>query len=191
MRRDAQRNRDAILSAARRLFGDRAEFSMAEVARAAGVGQGTLYRNFSDRGQLAAAVMASDVDRLERLASLHADDPDAFFVLTRALTEAMVRSDALAELARHDAAVGSALDAARERVRRFMARPLVAAKARAAVRRDLTVDDIFLLLWMVRGAGMLATDAAARVTVMDRAFTLALEGAANPVGHPAAAEERS
>jgi hypothetical protein len=134
--------------------------------------------------------MASDVERLERLASLHVDDPDAFFVLLRAMSEAMVRSDVLAELARHDAAAGSALDAARERVRRLMARPVQAARARAAVRRDLTVDDIFLLLWMVRGAGMLATDTAARVTVMDRAFTLALEGAAHPSGHPAAADER-
>ena len=94
-RKDARRNREAILEAARELFADSSDFPMAEVARRAGVGHGTLYRNFPDRTYLAASIMADEVDRLERLGAEHADDPDAFFVLLRRMTEAMARSSAL------------------------------------------------------------------------------------------------
>lgn len=53
-RRDAARNRRGLLEAARRLFEERgvAAVTMEDVARAAGVGKGTLYRNFSNKGAL-------------------------------------------------------------------------------------------------------------------------------------------
>ncbi|MDT3445375.1 helix-turn-helix domain-containing protein [Pseudofrankia sp. BMG5.37] len=58
-RADAARNREAILTAAAELF-DRADVetvSMNEIAEAAGVGKGTLFRRFSDRGSLIEAVL--------------------------------------------------------------------------------------------------------------------------------------
>ena len=177
-RSDAQRNREAILEAARELLGASADFTMSEVAQRAGVGQGTLYRNFADRSHLIAAVMEDEVDQVERLAAEHADDPDAFFVLLRALSESMVRSNALAELAPQDPDVGSALERGRARIRQFMAGPLQAAKTNGAVRRDLTVDDTLLVLWMIRGAGLLSTDPVARAGLLSRALTLALSGIA-------------
>jgi AcrR family transcriptional regulator len=63
LRRDARRNREAILAAARELFADSAEVSMCEVARRAGVGQGTLYRNFPDRGALVAEILGEHVSK--------------------------------------------------------------------------------------------------------------------------------
>ena len=54
-RADAARNRQAVLEAAGRLFDDAAEIgavSMDDVARAAGVGKGTLFRRFGDRTTL-------------------------------------------------------------------------------------------------------------------------------------------
>ena len=59
-RKDAQRNREAILAAARALFAECADVPMCEVARRAGVGQATLYRNFPDRGDLAAALLLEE-----------------------------------------------------------------------------------------------------------------------------------
>src|SRR6266511_2345437 len=53
LRRDAQRNRDAIVAAAREVFsGQGLEAPLEEIARRAGVGIGTLYRRFPTRVEL-------------------------------------------------------------------------------------------------------------------------------------------
>ena len=58
-RADAARNRAKILTAARQLFAERGveHVSMEEVAEAAGVGKGTLFRRFGDRAGLARALL--------------------------------------------------------------------------------------------------------------------------------------
>lgn len=60
-RADATRNRHRILEAAERLFAERgaASVSMDDIARAAGVGKGTLFRRFGDRASLARTVLSS------------------------------------------------------------------------------------------------------------------------------------
>jgi AcrR family transcriptional regulator len=59
-RSDAARNRERILGAAERLFDERGAgcVSMDEVAEAAGVGKGTLFRRFGSRAALAQAVLS-------------------------------------------------------------------------------------------------------------------------------------
>lgn len=60
---DAQRNRDKILTAAKAAFVDPgADISMAEIARRAGIGSATLYRNFPDRRALLEAVYRDEID---------------------------------------------------------------------------------------------------------------------------------
>jgi AcrR family transcriptional regulator len=61
---DAARNRERILCAARRLFDERGAscVTMDEIAEAAGVGKGTLFRRFGSRAALAAALL-SESDR--------------------------------------------------------------------------------------------------------------------------------
>jgi len=58
-RADAARNRQAILRAAERLFRERgvSQTSMDQIAEAAGVGKGTLFRRFGSRSSLAFAVL--------------------------------------------------------------------------------------------------------------------------------------
>lgn len=58
-RADAARNRIKVLTAAEQLFrrGGVAAVSMDDVAAAAGVGKGTLYRRFGDKSGLAAALL--------------------------------------------------------------------------------------------------------------------------------------
>lgn len=58
-RADAARNRRRILAAAEQLFADRgvSGVTMDDIAAAAGVGKGTLYRRFADKGGLAGAVL--------------------------------------------------------------------------------------------------------------------------------------
>jgi AcrR family transcriptional regulator len=179
-RKDAKRNREAILQAARELFAESADVAMCEVARRAGVGQATLYRNFPDRSALAAEVLSEQVDRVARLAAAHDGDPDAFFVLLRALVEAMVHIYALSELAREDVCVGSRLEQERQRVAELLKRPLSEAKAAGTLRRDTSLDDVFLVLLMARGAMERAPGAASRAAAVTRVLTLALDGLVPP-----------
>jgi AcrR family transcriptional regulator len=175
-RKDARRNREAILDAARDLFADCADVPMYEVARRAGVGQATLYRNFPDRRDLAAALLLEEMEHTERLATDHAGDPDAFFVLLRNVVETIARFHALGELAREDTCVGSALQSRRRRLRELLKEPLRDAKAAGTVRCDLTIDDVFLVVLMVRGAIDSADGAAGRAGAASRALALLLDG---------------
>jgi AcrR family transcriptional regulator len=175
-RKDAQRNREAILAAARELFAECAEVPMYEVARKAGVGQATLYRNFPDRRDLAAALLLEEMQQTEQLAHEHAGDPDAFFVLLRNIVDTIARFHALGELAREDTCLGSELQARRRRLRELLKEPLRTAKAAGTVRCDVTIDDVFLVVLMVKGAIDGADGPAARAAAASRALALLLEG---------------
>lgn len=66
-RRDAAAHRRQILDTARRLFAARGvdNVSMHEIARAAGVGQGTLYRRYAHKGMLCAALLDESLQRFQ------------------------------------------------------------------------------------------------------------------------------
>ncbi|MGH3637648.1 MAG: TetR/AcrR family transcriptional regulator, partial [Mycobacterium sp.] len=78
LRADARRNYDAILTSAKEIFAcEGTGAALEEVARAAGVGQGTLYRHFPTRDHLFVAILRERVDQLETRAGelLGSDDP--------------------------------------------------------------------------------------------------------------------
>ncbi|PWI20904.1 TetR family transcriptional regulator [Streptomyces sp. Act143] len=65
MRADAQRNEDKVLEAAAAAFArEGAGASVKDIARAAGVGVGTLYRRFPSKELLIAAIYRHEVQRL-------------------------------------------------------------------------------------------------------------------------------
>jgi AcrR family transcriptional regulator len=76
---DAQRNRERILTAARAAFADPdADISMAEIARRAGVGSATLYRNFTNRRELLEALYVDEIDAVcEAAVTIDGDSPGA------------------------------------------------------------------------------------------------------------------
>ncbi|MFI8188119.1 TetR/AcrR family transcriptional regulator [Streptomyces sp. NPDC085946] len=68
-RADALRNREAVLAAADRLFAASAgpdEVTMADIAAAAGVGKGTLFRGFGDRTGLIRALYEARLEPVRR-----------------------------------------------------------------------------------------------------------------------------
>ena len=75
-RADAERNRLLLLEAAKTVFADKgSSASLEEIARAAGVGIGTLYRHFPTRDALVAAVYRNETAQLaaaaKSLSELH------------------------------------------------------------------------------------------------------------------------
>lgn len=84
-RADALRNRELIVAAAREMF---VEFGpdapLDEIARRAGVGNATLYRNFADRGALLHDVLLSTVIRTaDHAEEAAAQEADPFTALRR------------------------------------------------------------------------------------------------------------
>jgi AcrR family transcriptional regulator len=179
-RRDARDNRAAILDAARELFADSADVAMCQVARRAGVGQGTLYRHFANRSALAAEILDEYIVRFEVLALAEAGRPDAFFALLRSLFDAVVGLYGLAVLARNETETDLHLRRNRERIGELLEGPLLDAKKAGTLRPDLAITDVFLVFGMARGAMEGLPDRAARSAVAHRVLELTLSGVATP-----------
>lgn len=100
VRSDARENRERILAAAREAFVDDGSTSMNQVAQRAGVGAGTLYRNFPTRESLVLAVYESEVEQITgAVRGLLAELPpvEALRQWTTGLVEAMRRKHGLGD----------------------------------------------------------------------------------------------
>ena len=154
-RADAARNRARLLDAARAAFSaaeDVDAVSLHGIARAAGVGQGTLYRHFPTREGLLLAVYELDVRRLvDSAPELLAAHPPRE-ALRRWLAELAAYGQvkrSLAEVAQ--AATGAALaDRWRLPVLDAIERLLEAGRASGEIRAGVTASDVLALcafLW--------------------------------------------
>jgi AcrR family transcriptional regulator len=177
LRSDVQRNRRALLQAARELFAAGSDVPMYEVARRAGVGQATLYRHFPDRSALAGAIAEELVEDLEELAGRSTDRPDVFFVLLRHVVDTAARSGGLIAVVREGSGAESQLERVKDRLLAIFAGPLHDAKATAAVRGDFEADDVLLVLAMVQGLlDQTAEGPVVRAAAAERALDLLLRG---------------
>lgn len=76
LRADAARNRALIVDAARRLFAERGlDVTLHDVAEAAGVGVGTVYRRFPDKDALLGGLVTAKYETLVELAERAASRP--------------------------------------------------------------------------------------------------------------------
>jgi len=154
LRVDAERRRQALLCAAASVFAaDGLDASLECVARRAGVGIATLYRRFPTRDALVAAVfdakMAAYADRAEAAVACICIDDDPWAVFA-----AYVRDICRMQVA--DPAFGTVLLRPRQgpalfadahaRALRASHRLVQRARAAGAVRDDLRVSDLYLLV---------------------------------------------
>ena len=172
LRADARRNRDALLVAAGEVFAtDGLDAPLCEIARRAGVGQGTLYRRFATREALIQAIFDNHLAELGALADRAGDGPEAFLAFFRAAVGLQGENRGLIELlAAHPLPEPALL----ERRLTFFATfsPLLRrAQEAGLVRGDLEPEDVKLLLRMIGGA----TDRDDRPPVRARALALALD----------------
>ena len=157
LRADAERNREAIVTAAARLFAEQGlSVPLEDVARSAGVGVATLYRRFPTRTDLAIAAfernMTSYVDAVEKalanprpwdgfrdlvfdLCALQASDPGLRALLTTAFPASSVIEQRAAETV--------------DKVGEVIAR----AQQDGSLRPDIGVGDVVVML--LANAGVL------------------------------------
>ncbi|ROP60454.1 TetR/AcrR family transcriptional regulator [Curtobacterium sp. ZW137] len=146
-RADAARNRAALVDAARTAFTTAGEdASLEAVARAAGVGIGTLYRNFPTREDLVAAVYGAELDAVLGTVDALLAEPPADRAL-RAFADRYARFVAakrgMAETVRVGAIRGAAETAhTRERVNAAVQRFLDAGALDGTLRSDMVADDV-------------------------------------------------
>jgi AcrR family transcriptional regulator len=147
---DAERNRQRILTAAHDAFADpSADVSMAEIARRAGIGSATLYRNFANRRELLEALYVDEIDDVCAAATATAgDSPGASFIawLRRFYAYFTSKRVVAAELLEHTNAKDPMFGAGYARVI-ASGRPLLdAARASGEVQVDLTLEQILDLI---------------------------------------------
>src|SRR3954471_4967502 len=89
LRRDAERNRQRIIEAARGVFAERGlAATLDDVAAAAGVGVGTVYRRFPNKDELVEALFVDRIDQMVELAKQAAEIDDPWEALETFLTRA-------------------------------------------------------------------------------------------------------
>jgi AcrR family transcriptional regulator len=161
-------NRAALIAAARSIFASHGlDAPLSSVARAAGVGQGSLYRHFPTRSSLAVAVFQENLDAIETLA---ASDDTTLGDILNALTEQAIRSTAFFEMLQVvdlDAASGE-LD---RRIHAVLSPAVEAAHRTDALAGWVTVDDVLLAMAMISGA-LAKSPPTERDAVAARAWTL-------------------
>lgn len=151
LRADAARNRERLIAAARAALAERGvDASMEEVARAAELGVGTLYRHFPRRIDLVEAVYRADVDVLVALGAEVAEQLPPWEALT-AFLQGFVRYAAskrtfLSELHEAFEKDPRLAPASRERIGAAITAVLSRAQADGAARGDVDAADVQQLI---------------------------------------------
>ena len=147
-RRDARLNRAHILAVARQAFDDDGvDVSMDAIAKLAGVGAGTLYRNFPNKDALLAALLVVHYEELDgRRVEIEAQGADPGRTLElwiEALGDWMLAYEGLPEPLRAACRVESSLTPTCHAVIETTDRLLQAAQDQGLARRAMTGRDIF------------------------------------------------
>jgi AcrR family transcriptional regulator len=186
-RADARRNRERVLAAARRQFANKGlDAQVDDIARAADVGVGTVYRHFPTKEALLQALAADRFTRLAAWARESLDAPDGWEGLCtflrrsaelgasdRLLSEAMAERHAFQGAQREKDELMDATAALVER-----------AQATGKLRSDVGADDIAMLMCgLGRATGPGAFDHAMS---WERYLEIIVAGLRSPSAHSAA-----
>ncbi|QDY11267.1 TetR family transcriptional regulator [Micromonospora sp. HM134] len=148
LRADAARNRELLLAAAADEFAERGlDASVADIARRAGVGKGTVFRHFATKDDLIAAIVLDRIHALNTVGDrlLDAADPGAALLefLTVAAHQRQQRDlSFLQEAGELNAEVTQVRSQMFDTVHTLVDR----AREHGAVRADVTGTDVILLM---------------------------------------------
>jgi AcrR family transcriptional regulator len=161
MRADAERNRERIMSAARRLYANEGlSVSMAAVAREAGVGKATLSRHFATPQRLIDAVFADRMDAYVHAtaeALAEADPWHGFVRYIVAVCEMQARDRGFAAVLTLSFPAAETVEERRMEAYRGFVRIIERAKSSGHLRADYQSEELIILL--MANAGVIAATA--------------------------------
>ena len=149
-RADAERNRRRLIDAATEMFCERGlDVGVGEIAQQAGVGRGTLFRNFPTKEHLIAAIVVERINEsISRgRAALESDNPgDALFAI---IDQAVTRSQtdrALFDALSEDWMANENIRCGHVELIGVLEALLQRAQAEGAVRDDVSAVDVVMMI---------------------------------------------
>ena len=186
LRGDAQRNRDRLLAAARELFAARGvDVAMADIARHAGVSNGTLYNRFPTRADLIEAVFTDRLETMAALARQALADDDPWRGLAGYLTavcELQATDRGFNEVAARGMPPSPAARRFQEEGQAAITQLLDRAKRAGVLRDDLALADLAFVIWGISRTVELTAGFAPRL--WRRHLALLLDGFRAEGAHP-------
>jgi AcrR family transcriptional regulator len=174
MRQDARENRERILAAADRVFGTRGEAgSTEEVARLAGVGIATVFRHFPTKEALVEAALVRHFSGLLDRTRAVAAAPDPTAALPALIREMIERGASKLTLASMLGDAPPAVVAVAGEVKAAVGMALRRAQAAGAVRPDVGVEELYLL---IRGLAQTTAATPVPAAMLERAIDVILDG---------------
>ena len=153
LRKDAERNRQRILEAARELFAQEGVgVTLNDVAHHAGVGVGTVYRRFPEKAQLIEELFEQQLSELVGLMEEALEDPDPWHGLTTFLRrnlELQACDRAFREIIVGTPEAAQRIHQIRARMFPLGAQLMQRAKDAGALRADFEASDIPMMFLML------------------------------------------
>jgi AcrR family transcriptional regulator len=156
LRRDAERNRQRILEVAQEVFAEQGlDAGFDEIARRAGLGVGTVYRRFPDRGELVEELFEQRLTDIVSLATAGCGEPDpwaAFCHFVERTLAMQVADRGLKELLACDDHDSPCMLRARDRLLPAVSALVQRTKDGGGLRHDVEVNDVVALTTLLSPA---------------------------------------
>lgn len=153
-RKDVQRNRQRLVTAAREAFTERGpDVSLDEIARQAGVGPTTLYRHFPERDDLVEAVLDELITAARNSAEATDDSRDPLEAFESMFSESCGLSDSETEVFLRLAATSARASAYAQHLIVTLIEPVTTRlREVGGLRAGITADDIAMFIRMTVSA---------------------------------------
>src|SRR5262245_33119579 len=151
LRKDAQRNRTALLDAARSAFAQQGlDAPLEGIAQAAGLAIGTLYRHFPTRMDLVATIIADKkrawIEAAETAVKMQPAWDGLVFFLER-VCELQAGDRAFNDIASMRFPHAPRIEAARKRAYDLSCRIVQRAQTEGSLRNDIAAEDLAFIIW--------------------------------------------
>ena len=178
LRADAERNRQRILAAAAEVLSERGlDATLDEVARAAGVGVGTVYRRFPDKESLIQELFKDRIDAMVRAAEQALTEPDPWQALVTYLDSAislMAANTGLRQLLMFSTYGKERISYARKQMHPVITKLVERAQASGDLRPDFAGTDVKMIVFMLTSVAEYAP--ASRPDLWRRYLALLIDG---------------